>query len=392
MGISGIAELPLHYGKAPRWLFQRMVKLASEMLEIMYNEFGELKIMERLSNPIWFQAFSNVLGFDWHSSGSTTVTCGVLREALNKVEINLALAGGKGRKSLETINDIKSISSKFGLNEEDAAKLEENSRLTAKVDNVALQDGFTIYHHAMLISREGKWCVIQQGMNINLKYARRYHWFSEDIRDMVEEPHKAISCQIKMERVLNLVDRESAEARKTIVDIANEGPTKIRRYLAEANRILCRSEGIDKWINKSITTNRRISSEDYIIYKPIDEKRIDWRKLEEIYSVKVEDFKNLLLYPGIGPKTIRALSLISELIYNEPPSKRDPVTHIYDPVKWSYAVGGKDGIPYPISKKHYDEVIFELRNIVEAIRRDEEEKKMAFRNLKRISEKWSVEI
>jgi len=124
MGISGIAELPLHYGKAPRWLFQRMVKLASEMLEIMYNEFGELKIMERLSNPIWFQAFSNILGFDWHSSGSTTVTCGVLREALNKVEINLALAGGKGKKSLETINDIKSISSKFGLNEEDAAKLE----------------------------------------------------------------------------------------------------------------------------------------------------------------------------------------------------------------------------------------------------------------------------
>jgi len=143
---------------------------------------------------------------------------------------------------------------------------------------------------------------------------------------------------------------------------------------------------------RSITTNRRISSEDYIIYKPIDEKRIDWRKLEEIYSVKVEDFKNLLLHPGIGPKTIRALSLISELIYNEPPSKRDPVTHIYDPVKWSYAVGGKDGIPYPISKKHYDEVIFELRNIVEAIKKDEEERRMAFRNLKRISEKWSVEI
>ncbi|MCS7368371.1 MAG: DUF763 domain-containing protein [archaeon GBS-70-058] len=392
MEIYGIAELPLHYGKAPRWLFQRMVKLASEILEIMYNEFGELKIMERLSNPLWFQAFSNVLGFDWHSSGSTTVTCGVLREALNRVEINLALAGGKGRKSLETINDIKNISNKFGLNDEDVTKLEENSRLTAKVDNVALQDEFTIYHHAMLISKDGKWCVIQQGMNTDLKCARRYHWFSEDIRDMVEEPHKAISCQIKMERILNLIDRESANVRKTIVDIVNEGPSKIKRYLSEANRILCKIEGIDKWINRSTVTNRTMSDNRYVIYKPIDERKIDWSKLEEVYSVKVEDFKNLLLHPGIGPKTIRALSLISELIYNEPPSKRDPVTHIYDPVKWSYAVGGKDGIPYPISRKHYDEVIFELKSIVEAIKRDEEEKRMAFRNLKKISEKWGIEI
>jgi len=366
--------------------------LASEILEIMYNEFGELKIMERLSNPLWFQAFSNVLGFDWHSSGSTTVTCGVLREALNRVEINLALAGGKGRKSLETINDIKNISNKFGLNDEDVTKLEENSRLTAKVDNVALQDEFTIYHHAMLISKDGKWCVIQQGMNTDLKCARRYHWFSEDIRDMVEEPHKAISCQIKMERILNLIDRESANVRKTIVDIVNEGPSKIKRYLSEANRILCKIEGIDKWINRSTVTNRTMSDNRYVIYKPIDERKIDWSKLEEVYSVKVEDFKNLLLHPGIGPKTIRALSLISELIYNEPPSKRDPVTHIYDPVKWSYAVGGKDGIPYPISRKHYDEVIFELKSIVEAIKRDEEEKRMAFRNLKKISEKWGIEI
>lgn len=387
MGIYGIAELPLHYGRAPRWLFNRMVNLASEILEIMYNEFGEIKIMERISNPLWFQAFSNVLGFDWHSSGSTTVTCGVLREALEKIDINLAVAGGKGRKSLETLNDIENISKKFNFEEELTKKLKEMSRLVAKIDNSALQDGFTIYHHVMLISKRGDWSVIQQGMNTETKFARRYHWYSKNIKDLVEEPHTAISCPIKIEKVLNLVAKESYRTRKTVLDLINEEPNKIKAHVIEVNRILNRSEKLDKWVN-NISSYEPITSIK-VFYKPIDEKEINWKKLEEIYKVNVKDFKEFLLQRGVGPSILRALSLISELIYNDPPSKRDPVTHIYDPIKWSYAVGGKDGVPYPISKKHYDDVILELKTIIEAIRRNEKGKLMAFKNLKKISEKWS---
>jgi len=389
MGIHGVAELPLHYGKAPRWLFNRMVKLASEILEIMYNEFGEVKIMERMSNPIWFQAFSNVLGFDWHSSGSTTVTCGVLREALDRVDVNLALAGGKGKKSLETLNDINNISKKFSFNDELTNKLKETSRIVAKVDNSALQDGFTVYHHVMLISRSGDWCVIQQGMNTETRFARRYHWFSRNIIDIVEEPHTAITCPIKIEEVLNLVAKESYRVRRAIVDLVNEEPNKIRTYISEVNRILNKSGVLDKWFNNNF---RSVESKSlYVYYKPVNEREINWKRLGEIYRVNVEDFKDLLLQRGIGPSTLRALSLISELIYNEPPSKRDPITHIYDPIKWSYAVGGKDGVPYPISKKHYDDVIFELKSIVEAVKKNGKEKILAFKNLKKISEKWGVE-
>ncbi|MEM2137124.1 MAG: DUF763 domain-containing protein [Candidatus Methanomethylicia archaeon] len=388
MGINGIAELPLHYGKAPRWLFKRMVKLAGEILEIMYNEFGEIKIMERITNPLWFQAFSNVLGFDWHSSGSTTVTCGVLRETLMKVNVNLAIAGGKGKRSLETINDIKEISKRFELNDEITRRLEESSRIVAKIDNAAIQDGFKIYHHSMIISKNGKWCVIQQGMNIELKYARRYHWFSENIKNIIEEPHTAITCPLKMSEVLNLVDKESSNARKTIVDIVNENPNKIKREIGEINRILSKSESIEKWLkNYSNQSNQKY----YILYKPINEDKINWDILNKIYNVNINDFKELLLQRGIGPNTLRALSLISELIYNEPPSKRDPVTHIYDPLKWSYTVGGKDGIPYPISKRQYDNVIMELKSILEAVKRNEKEREMAFKNLKIISEKWCIE-
>ncbi|MEM0084685.1 MAG: DUF763 domain-containing protein [Candidatus Methanomethylicia archaeon] len=386
MGIYGIAELPLHYGVAPRWLFNRMVNLASEILEIMYNEFGEIKIMERISNPLWFQAFSNVLGFDWHSSGSTTVTCGVLREALEKMDINLAIAGGKGRKSLKTLDDINNISKKFNFNEELTNKLKEVSRLVAKIDNSAVQDGFNLYHHVMLISKSGDWSVIQQGMNIETRFARRYHWYSKNIKDLVEEPHTAISCPIKVEEVLNLVAKESHKTRKTILDLINEEPNRIKTYLMEVNRILNKSEKLDKWVNNigGHETTIRIK----VFYKPINEKEINWKKLEEIYKVNVRDFKEFLLQHGVGPSMLRALSLISELIYNDPPSKRDPVTHIYDPIKWSYAVGGKDGVPYPISKKHYDDVILELRTIIEAIRKNEKGKIMAFKNLKKISEKW----
>lgn len=390
MGIRGIAELPLHYGKAPKWLFNRMVKLACEILEIIYNEFGELKIMERMTNPMWFQAFSNVLGFDWHSSGSTTVTCGVLREALQRVNVNLAIAGGKGKRSLETIKDIIEISRKFDFNSELSSKLEETSRLVAKVDNSAIQDGFTIYHHTMLISRDGKWCVIQQGMNIEIKYARRYHWFSENVRDIVEEPHTAISCPVKVREVLNLTAKESANSRNVIVDLVNENPSKIKRYIGEVNRIVSGNKSLDSWI-KPKNYEEIIIKDSYIFYKPIDEDRINWKKLNEVYNVGIEDFKELLLQRGIGRSTLRALALISELIYNEPSSKRDPVTHIYDPIKWSYAIGGKDGIPYPISKKHYDNIIFELKSVIEAIKKNEKEKLRVFRNLKKISEKWGVE-
>ncbi len=385
MNIRGVADLPLHYGNVPRWLFKRMTELASEILTIMGEEFGELKILERLSNPLWFQALSNVLGFDWHSSGSTTVLCGVLREAVHKTDLKMAVVGGKGRQSLRTPIEIRSVAERFRLGEDEAERLVKISRLAAKIDNAAIQDGFQIYHHTMIITGNGDWCIIQQGMNREIRMARRYHWLSEKIGRLVVEPHSAISSTVKMRNILNLAAEESENARKMIVEIVNENPEKIRRDIYRLRRILSGDRSILDWlIPKPVNIKF-----DLTYYRPLEEHKINWRRLHRNLSFNADCFENLLLRRGVGPSTLRALSLISELIYGEPPSKRDPVTHIYDPVKWSFTVGGKDGIPYPISKRHYDNVIYELELIIDGIRRNEEAKRRAFKNLGLLSKKWN---
>jgi hypothetical protein len=293
---TGIATLPLHYGKAPKWLFDRMTALSREITYAIVSEFGKKVFLEKLSNPYWFQALGCVLGFDWHSSGLTTTVTGALKEGLRGMnrELGIFIAGGKGATSRKTPEHINMYANKYMINPE---PLIYASRMAAKVDNTAVQDGYQLYHHVFVFTYTGEWSVIQQGMNANKKTARRYHWFSEAKKEFVVEPHTAVCCD-KRDRTLNLVAFES----------------------------------------------------------------------------QPEDFERLLGIKGVGPKTIRALSLISELIYGTPPSYRDPA-------RFSFAHGGKDGTPFPVDKKTYDKTIDVMENAINSAKIGNQAKMDAIRRL-----------
>ncbi|RLF46280.1 MAG: DUF763 domain-containing protein [Thermoplasmata archaeon] len=343
---TGIANLPLHYGKAPRWLYKRMVKLAEAISGIIIHEYGEEKFLELLSNPYWFQAFSCVLGYDWHSSGTTTVTTAALKQSLEKYDI--AVAGGKGMAS-KTLQEIERKAEKFGA---DAAKIKYASRMAAKIDTAALQDGYNLYHHAIIFTSDGKWAVIQQGMNVETRYARRYHWIWR-IKDFVEEPHAAIVG--KKGEALNMTAKESEEARKTSLDIAKEKPNK----LAKQFKIL-------KQHQQTLEGNVAL----------LDMPRcINWDALKAVYEIQPHNYEEMLAIKGIGAATVRALAYISDLIYGNPPSWKDPV-------KYSFAVGGKDGVPYPVNRKAMDEATHILQLSLEEAKIGEKEKMHAIKRLK----------
>ena len=350
---TGIANMPLHYGKAPPWLFQRMVKLAREITVFIVVEFGPEEMLRRMSDPCWFQAFGCVLGFDWHSSGVTTTVCGALKEGLKGLEQDLGLfvAGGKGSTSRRTPAEIEAFGDAISL---DPSPLIYASRMAAKVDNAALQDGYQLYHHVFLFTKGGSWAVVQQGMNEVNRYARRYHWLGESVADFVCEPHAAICSQGRGE-VLNLVANESNAARSTITSIATEQPT----------------EGVLKDIERLKTLD--LPRRHYISVQDIHPDRLS-KSLVVIYERQPKGFEELLSIEGVGPKTVRALSLISELVYGTPPSFRDPA-------RYSFAHGGKDGYPFPVDRQTYDQSIQLLAQAVQKARVDDTEKREALRRL-----------
>ena len=350
---TGIANMPLHYGKAPPWLFQRMVKLAREITLFIVVEFGPEEMLRRMSDPCWFQAFGCVLGFDWHSSGVTTTACGALKEGLKGLEPDLGLfvAGGKGSTSRRTPTEIEAFGDAISV---DPSPLIYASRMAAKVDNAALQDGYQLYHHVFLFTKGGSWAVVQQGMNEVNRYARRYHWLGESVADFVCEPHAAICSQGRGE-VLNLVANESNAARSTITSIATEQPTE--EVLKDIERL------------KTLDLPRR----HYISVQDIHPDRLS-KSLVVIYERQPKGFEELLSIEGIGPKTVRALSLISELVYGAPPSFRDPA-------RYSFAHGGKDGYPFPVDRQTYDQSIQLLAQAVQKARIDNSEKREALRRL-----------
>ncbi len=270
-------DLPLHGGKVPVWLFNRMIKLADKLIDVMIEEFGEEEILKRLSDPLYFQALSNVLGFDWNSSGSTTVLTAVLKEVINSKDYGIKVAGGKGMNALKTPEEIRVLSQKIDAESESLIRI---SRLSAKMDNVALQDGYDLYHHVIFFTEDG-WCVVQQGMNS--KFARRYH-----LNDL--EDQSIISHGIER-NVLNLLSERSVECRKVILDIVRDGD--FRRYRLP--------------------------------------KRIDWKALERAYELQPENFEELILVKGMGKRTIRALVLIAELVYNASYDRIDPVKSTVSP-------------------------------------------------------------
>ena len=364
---TGIANLPLHPGRAPRWLFARMVKLSRAIMDVLTIEYGKDEILRRLSDPFWFQALSCVLGFDWHSSGTTTVTCGALKEALNPEEHGIAIAGGKGRVSRKTPDEIENFGEKLALSTSMIENLKYASRMAAKVDNAAIQDGYTLYHHVLIFSEDGKWTIIQQGMNENNHYARRYHWYSENLKSYVNEPHSAIVGDNKESIVLDMTSSESSETRKVCVDIVRDSLKNLKRdwgLLTKGNL----QTSLEEW--KNSMEKQRIELLDM-------PRNINWGLMRKIHEFQPKNYEELLSIRGVGPKTVRALALISDLIYGAKPSWKDPI-------KYTFAVGGKDGVPFPVDRKVMDESIEILRLGIEEAKIGNDEKLKALRRLRNI--------
>lgn len=349
---TGIAHLPLHTGRAPRYLFERMVKLARELSLIIVDEYGSLELMRRLADPCWFQAFGCVLGYDWHSSGVTTVVCGALKEAWKPIssDTGLFIAGGKGGTSRKTPAEILAHAAQLQAAPE---ALVYASRMAAKVDNNALQDGYQLYHHSFIFDRQGRWAVIQQGMNEANRWARRYHWLSETITEFVNEPHSGIITSA-FGQPLNMVAHESEEARQASVALALEKPWK---NLAELKRLQ----------RLELPARHRVLLED------INPERIA-STLISAYEAQPQNFEQLLGAKNVGPKTIRALALLAEIIHGAKPSFRDPA-------RFAFAHGGKDGYPYPVDRRTYDRSIQILHQAVERAKLGDREKLEALRRL-----------
>jgi len=367
---TGVARLPLHYGKAPRWLTVRMCKLAKEIVTVIVEEYGTDDFLKRVSDPLWFQALGCVLGYDWHSSGVTTVVTGVLKHVVSPEEQGIAVCGGKGRISRQAPLEIESVSEKFGFSDNKARDLCYASKMSAKVDNTAIQAGYQLYHHAFFVAEDGKWAVIQQGMCPQDHTARRYHWLSENVKNFVVEPHDAIVGDAKREVALDMTARESEGSRKASVDLVKESPKKIMRMIVSARPAYQKS--LKEWLPETVDT----------VWKeyPIDvlsmPRNINWKALQAVYEFKPSNYEELLGFRGVGPATVRGLALIAELIYGEKPSWKDPV-------KYSFAYGGKDGVPYPVDRRAMDESIQMLKQAIQEAHVGDGEKVRSLQRLRR---------
>ncbi len=334
---GGVADLKLHPGKAPHWLVKRMIPMASALCEFIVDEFGTPELLKRLSDPVWFQALSNVLGYDWDSSGSTTVTCGVLKSALSFENHNMVGVGGKGIASRKVPERLRALED-YGL---DGTGLINISKAVAKVDNAGIQDGYQLYQHLFFVDCEENWTVVQQGMDFNSNDARRYHWTSFEVNSFIEEPHSGLISGKVKESTLDMTSKDSDECRKTSVDIVKEDPIRVRRYFEDIKSY--GESTLLPWIEGDGIPR------DLPSYKVVP-TRMDWNAVRRAYETQPENYENLLFMDGIGPATVRGLSLISEMIFGTPPSWADPV-------RMCFAFGGKDGVPFPVPRKAYDKAI-----------------------------------
>ena len=364
MSRTGVANLPLHPGKAPRWLFKRMVLLSKGIIEVISYEYGKDEFLRRISDPYWFQALSCVLGFDWHSSGTTTVTCGALKEAITSEEYGFTVAGGKGKASRKTPYEIEKTGELYNFSTAKIEDLKYSSRMAAKIDNTAIQDGHDLYHHVFLFSENGLWTVIQQGMNDHTNYARRYHWLSDHFDSFVYEPHNAILGE-RMTKVLDMTSRHSENCQKTSVDIVKDNPLHLRRDWAELTRPHYQRT-LDNWM-----TLREYDKPMECLSMP---RSINWAKMKEIYDFQPKNYEELLSLKGVGPNTVRALALISDLIYGEKPSWQDPV-------KFTFAHGGKDAVPKPVDLPTYSKSIEFLEEALKKAKINDKEKMYALKRL-----------
>ncbi|WP_129734700.1 DUF763 domain-containing protein [Parabacteroides goldsteinii] len=349
----GTADLPLHYGTVPPWLAQRMSLLGGAIAEAIIIEYGRPALLRRLSDPFWFQSLGCVLGMDWHSSGITTSVMNALRKAINyrSEELGVYICGGRGKFSRETPNQLLEVADKTGLNGNELVRC---SKLAAKVDNTAVQDGFQLYLHTFVVTKEGDWSVIQQGMNPNERMARRYHWLSSSLRSFMEEPHTSV-CGRNQGLILNLTDKLAAPTKEGIVELTKETPDKLMR---EVSIIL--------------PNHHEVRAED------VNLKRLG-AALLLAHETNISDMESLLLLEGVGPRTLQSLTLVSEVIHGTP-------SRFSDPARFSFAHGGKDGHPFPVPTSVYDETIEVFNNAIHKAHLGEKDKSDALKNLSKISQ------
>lgn len=350
---SGSADLPLHYGHVPPWLAQRMAKLGLAITESILMEYGRAEVIRRLSNPFWFQSLGAVMGMDWHSSGITTSVMGALKKSINPLskELGIYICGGKGKYSRETPSELLKIADKTGLN---GSELVRASKLSAKVDNNAIQDGFRLYLHSFILSNDGDWAVVQQGMSDSSSTARRYHWHSENLKSFVEEPHTGI-CGINQGEILNLTANDASITRASMLAITDERPNQI---IAEIQKLVMPAHHDVKAKNLDL---KRLGS-------------ILWLAQEK----KPSDFEELLMLEGMGPRTLQSMALVSEVIYGTP-------FRFSDPARYSFANGGKDGHPFPVPVNVYDETIKVLQKAVDMAKIGNSDKQQAIKSLHQIA-------
>jgi uncharacterized protein len=346
---SGTADLPLHGGRVPAWLASRMTELGTAIAEQVILNYGPSEFLTRLSDPFWFQAYGAVMGMDWHSSGITTSVLGALKRGLNPrfSELGMMVCGGRGRHSRRTPDELREFSSRAGLHGEELAR---TSRLTARIDNNAIADGFQLYLHSFVVTAKGEWAVVQQGMNPATSLARRYHWHSASVRDFVSNPHTAIVGEPQGD-ILNLVDARAKNAQSALLAIAHE---PISGTLNDARKL-------------TMPAHHDVRRED-----------VDLKRLGAVLAVAQErdlrDFASMLLVEGLGPRTLQSLALIAEVVHGAP-------TRFSDPARYSFAHGGKDGHPFPVPLKTYDESLSVLRRSLESARLGNTEKVEGFRRL-----------
>jgi len=388
---TGIATIPLDYGKCPRWLFERMKRLSRAITLAIVEEFGPEEFLKRLSDPIWFQSLGCVIAFDWNSSGLTTTLMGALKEGLRGLEdeLGIYICGGKGKTSRKTPDEIKmiGITRDFDFYE----KLIYASKITAKVDSCLIQAGFQIYHHNFIFTKDGKFAVVQQGMNTELQKARRYHWLSLKIKDFTEEPHSGIVSDVKL-KPLNLVAKESRKNKEISVEMVREEP---KTFLKEIKKISERSfVKLLPWQKYYESRNELMRQKRLpgfceaelrdveFHHHPVEKEKFDLKRLkkavEKAHFLKPENFEQLLMTEGVGPKTIRALSLVAEIIYGAKPSFEDPA-------RYSFAHGGKDGTPYKVDRITYDKTISIIERGIEmakiSLKEKEEAKERLYQKL-----------
>ena len=396
---TGRADLPLHVGTVPRWLADRMMTLGTLIVESLVQQYGRREVLMRLSDPLWFQSLGAVMGMDWHSSGITTSVMYALKRGLNPRadELGIYICGGRGKYSRRTPEELISVSEKIGLNGEELVR---SSRLCAKVDNTAVQDGFQLYQHNFIITKEGDWAVVQQGMNVAGRKARRYHWCSPLVQSFVDEPHSAVVGE-NFGKILNLTAHEADSARSGILELTRENPERIMKDIASvagsessptafgyggssktvlpenamaqntvaeqgllfpeyaASEVLPQKVSLAPLNSEIIYSGRNLTMPAHhdVRAKDVDLKRLG-AVMAAAYTSQAEDFESLLLTPGLGPRTLQSLALVSEVIHGTP-------SRFTDPARFSFAHGGKDGHPFPVPLKIYDESIRVLHDSIE---------------------------